>query len=92
MTFSSIIQGILDTLLGVAVPLIISLAVVYFIFGILKYILSAGDETKRRESVKVITFGLVALFVMVSVWGLVALITDTFGVSVGIPQFKNFSN
>jgi len=92
MTFQSIIQGLLEILLGVAVPLIVSLAVVYFLFGIVKYLLSAGDETKRKESIKVITFGLIALFVMVSVWGLVSLITNTFGVSVGIPQFRNFSN
>jgi len=92
MTFQSIIQGLLEILLSVAVPLIVSLAVVYFLFGIVKYLISAGDETRRKESIKVITFGLIALFVMVSVWGLVSLITNTFGVSVGIPQFRNFSN
>jgi hypothetical protein len=92
MTFQSIIQNLLEILLSVAVPIILSLAIVYFLFGVLKYIISAGDESKRKESVKVITMGIIAIFVMVSVWGLVSFITSTFGVSVGIPQFRNFSN
>jgi len=91
MNFQSVIQGLLDILIGVAVPLIITLALVYFLFGIVKYLTSAGDESKRKESVKVITFGIIALFVMVSVWGVVSFITNTFDVPVGVPQFRSFS-
>lgn len=89
MTFKSIIQDLLEIIVGTLVPLVISLAVIYFLYGIVKYLIAAGDETKRKESVKVITYGLIAIFVMVCVWGLVSFITNTFGVSVGIPQFKN---
>lgn len=92
MNFQGIIQGLLDILIGMGVPLIITLALVYFLYGIVQYLISAGDESKRKESVKVITYGIIALFVMISVWGLVSFITNTFGVSVGIPQFRNFSN
>lgn len=89
MTFKSIIQDLLEIIVGTLVPLVISLAVIYFLYGIVKYLIASGDETKRKESVKVITYGLIAIFVMVCVWGLVSFITNTFGVSVGIPQFKN---
>lgn len=85
MTFKDlvfIILGIFDEL----VTLVIGIAVIIFLYGMLTYIMHSDDESKRKESVKYITYGIVGLFVMVSVWGLVALITGTFGFDFGIPQ------
>lgn len=61
------------------IPLIFTLALLYFIYGIVEYFLnpSAGDK-KREEGRTFMVWGLVALFVMVSVWGLVAVLTKTF--------------
>ncbi|MFA5651859.1 MAG: hypothetical protein WC933_00650 [Candidatus Paceibacterota bacterium] len=65
-----------------AVPFIISIAVVYFIFNVFKYaVLSGGDEEKKKEAKTQMIWGIVALFVMVSVWGLVAILQATFGTS-----------
>lgn len=62
------------------VPLIISLAVVYFIFNVFKYAV-AGDEDKKAEAKKHMIWGIIGIFVMVSVWGLVAILQATFGTS-----------
>src|SRR5690606_24929370 len=68
------IKNILDTLL----PLIIAAAVVYFIYGVATYIL-AGDEDKKEAAKNNIVWGIIALFVMISVWGLVNILVNTFG-------------
>lgn len=54
------------------VPLVFAIALLYFFWGVAKYIRSEGagkDEGKR-----IMIWGVVALFVMSSVWGLVAFI------------------
>lgn len=62
-------------------PLLLTLAVIVFIIGVVKYIAGADEEAKRTEGRNFMIYGLVALFVMVSVWGLVGVIQGTFGLS-----------
>lgn len=75
--------GLMDTIvrniLNPAIQVLIAVAVVLFLFGIVKYISSGDDEAKRKEAKNYIIYGIVGLFVMVSVWGLVGILTGTFG-------------
>ncbi len=64
------------------IPLIIGIAVIVFIWGILQYVI-ATDDDKRKEARMVMIYGIIVLFVMVSVWGLVELLGDTFGIDTG---------
>ena len=79
-------------LAAVLVPLLVTVAVVVFIIGILKYIAGADEAAKREEGRKFMIYGIVALFVMVSIWGLVGIIKGTFGLdnSILIPQLMEF--
>jgi len=63
------------------IPVIIGLALLTFLWGVMKYGTSR-DEASRKESIAVITNGIIVLFVMVSVWGLVAIFSDFFGLSL----------
>lgn len=70
------------------IPLLVTLAIVYFIYGVLKYIMNADDSTQREEGRKFMVWGIVALFVIVSIWGLVKLLAGTFGFNFVIPQLQ----
>ena len=62
-----------------------------FIFGLIKYVVAAGDEKKIEEAKRFIVFGLIAFFVMFSVWGLTNLLVKFFfpqGGNLIIPQLK----
>ena len=63
-----------------AVFFIISLAVVWFIFNVFRYTIS-GDDAKKKEAKDGMVWGIVGIFVMVSVWGLVAILQATFQTS-----------
>jgi len=82
-----LINKFLNILLSGVVPAILSLALLYFLWGLYSYLSSAGDSTKRREGISVMIRGIVALTIMLSVWGLVAVISSFFGSPIGIPQF-----
>jgi uncharacterized membrane protein YidH (DUF202 family) len=85
MTFKDLVFTILG-IFDEVITIIIGIAVLVFLYGMLNYVMHSDDESKRKESVKFITYGIIGLFVMVSVWGLVAAITGTFGFEFGIPQ------
>jgi len=75
------IDGFLDYILylaGRALPLLILAALVLFLYGIVKTYFFKSDETSRAEGQKFVLNGIVALFVMVSVWGLVNILRGTF--------------
>lgn len=75
------VLGVIDIfgkILGTIGPIIVALALVYFFWGVSKFILHADDETKRSEGRQIMIWGIIALFVIVSVWGLVAVLNNTF--------------
>lgn len=79
---------IVDIIKNGIIPVIAALTLMYFIWGIFQLVRS-NSEDSRKEAIAVITFGIIALFVMVSVWGLVSILTSTFfGGGVAIPQLK----
>ncbi len=75
------IDGILNWLIyisGRALPLLILAALVLFLFGIVRRFFWGGDAADKKEAGNYILWGIVALFVMVSVWGLVNVLRGTF--------------
>jgi len=83
------VDGALDTVTDFVnrlIPFVIGLAVLFFIWGLIKYITAGGDETSRKEAINTIIWGIVVLFVMVSVWGLVNILVNTFGLENQAPQ------
>jgi hypothetical protein len=70
------------------IPLLITLAIAYFIYGVVKYMMNADDSAQREEGKNFMIWGIVALFVIVSIWGLVKLLTGTFGFNFVIPQLQ----
>lgn len=64
--------------IGALVPLVIGLATVAFLWGVAQYILSAGDSAKKSGGKEIMYWGVIALAVMLGVWGLVEIVRDTF--------------
>ena len=84
--FKELINNVLiGSIIRPIVPLRIGLAVVVFIYGVLLLMLSDGGE-KKEEGKQYMFWGIIGIFVMVSVWGLVALVSNTFGLSDNVPN------
>lgn len=76
-------------MINMTIPLVIGIAVFLFLWGLIKYITAGGDDKAVAEARKFMTFGIIALFVMVSVWGLVGILVNTFfSGGVVVPQLK----
>ena len=56
----------------------VSLAVVSFVYGVIQFFLYPDNEEKRKAGKSFMFWGIIALFVMVSIWGLVGVLSSTF--------------
>lgn len=63
--------------INLIVPLIIMLAILGFFVGVFRYTLS-GDEKKIQEGKNIMVYGIIALFVAVSIWGILRILVQTF--------------
>ncbi len=62
------------------VPIMMTLAVIAFFYGLVKYLFGEGGEGKG-EGLKIMMYGILVIFVMVSLGGLVAFMQDSTGVN-----------
>jgi hypothetical protein len=84
--FKSLMQLFLS-LLGTFMSLLYAAAFVAFFWGLVQYILNTEDSKKREQANSWMVWSVVALFVMVALWGIVGLLTRTFGLTPSvIPQ------
>ena len=61
---------------------LISLAVVWFIWNVIRYAMSGEEDGKEKAKSQMI-HGIIAIAVTVSLWGIVALLQNAFGVDTG---------
>src|SRR3989344_4414708 len=80
-TFAAPLEGLSGLLrafrglLNLIVPVIFGLALVYFFWGLTQFILhDAGSDKTREEGKKKIIWGIVALFVFISIYGILGMI------------------
>jgi len=76
------------SIFGAFVPVIFGVALVLFLWGITQYLMHSDNEQMRTQGKNFMIWGIICLFVMVSVWGLVSILTSTFGVGNVIPFFQ----
>jgi uncharacterized membrane protein len=67
----------LAQLLNTIIPILITLGVVYFIWGVVSYVIAKEEEAKKAGRDKMI-YGLIGIVVIVSIWGLVSILKNTF--------------
>jgi len=64
----------------IIIPILIALAIAYFIWGVISFMISSDEEAKKNGRAKIIN-GLIGLFVILAFWGIIALVKNTFSIS-----------
>ncbi len=77
-TFKGIGTLIIGTINTVLVPVIFALAFIVFLWGAFDvFILGANSEEVKEKGKNLMLWGLIGFFVMVSIWGLVNILTSS---------------
>ncbi|MDQ2933336.1 MAG: pilin [bacterium] len=71
---------------NVIIEILIAFAVIWIIFNVVRFILGANDPEKRGEYRSAVLWGIVGLFVILSIWGLVRILTNTFRTDTRAPR------
>lgn len=70
---------------NLVIGLAISLAVIWIIINIIRYLIAGADGEARKKGGYAILFGVVGLFVILSIWGLVTILRNSFGTQNQVP-------
>jgi hypothetical protein len=63
-------------------PLLIAIAMIVFLWGVYNYFIYGADDTSKLETGKTyIMYGVIGFVVIFSMWGLVGIVSDVFGLS-----------
>jgi len=85
--FNNLVDYVVCIINFSVIPLVFSLAFMLFVYGVVQYVLNDADGAKRQQGKQFMLWGIIALTVMVSVWGLVRLLGGSFGLNTSvIPQ------
>jgi hypothetical protein len=64
-----------------AVDFLFAAAALYFVYGVWEYIRRSDDSAGRIEGGNHILWSTIGLFIMISVWGIIAILQKTVGVN-----------
>lgn len=67
------------------IEILIAFAVLYIIFQTVRFIMKGDSPDERKEIGKGIMWGIVGLFVILSIWGLVNILSNTFRTNTNAP-------
>lgn len=70
----------LSELLNAILPVLIALGVVFFVWGVITFVIANDEEAKTKGRNRMI-YGILGLAVIIGMWGLVRLVTNTFGLN-----------
>jgi cbb3-type cytochrome oxidase subunit 3 len=82
---SQSVQGMLVralSLINFLIGTVFVLAILVFFYGLVRFVLSAGEKDARERAKQIMVWGVIAVFIMTSIWGIIAFLQDSFGVDV----------
>ena len=75
----TLIKSIDKVIINPIIIFLFAVAIVYFLYGVAQYLLSPENEEVRKKSKSHMIWGIVGLFIMVAVFGIMRLLLSTFG-------------
>jgi len=91
-TLTKLATTIVNIINDVLVPLVFAVAFLLFVFGVFRYFIAGADNPeKRAQGGQFVLFAVIGFAAMVSVWGLVNILTGTFALDKSQPCLPTLS-
>lgn len=76
------ILDVLGGLINFAMPIVVALALLAFFWGLAIYIFNfSGKDEDKKKGRDIMVYGVIVLFVMLSIWGIVNILRETFNLT-----------
>ncbi len=70
---------------NVFIQILIAFAVIWIIFNVIRFIMKSDDPEGRKTYLHAVLWGIVGLAIILSIWGLVRILTNTFRTDNSLP-------
>ncbi len=75
------IHRVNQVIINPIILLLFSVAVIYFLWGVFKYVKDSESSDARAEGRQHMIYGVFGMFIMISVFGIINIVLNTIGVS-----------
>jgi len=75
--FGNAVNPIISNIVYPIIGLMFGVAVLVFVWGVLQMIIHGEDEDARKTGKMTMTYGTLGIFIMVSAWGIIYLVSNT---------------
>ena len=91
------INKIIELIVNPAIYVVFSLGLLIFVYGIVEFLVALSKGADTKEGKWHMLWGVVGMFIMVSVFGIIHLLNSTFGFGLGRggtynPNMSNFDS
>lgn len=76
-TFKEFIGGLID-IMNMVIPTIILASILYYFWHIIQNVIQKDSKNAEKNMKDIVGWGLLGLFVMVSIWGILQILQNTF--------------
>lgn len=70
-------------LISTSIPILGGIAMLAFFFGLVKYIMKSGDEEGREVGKKIMIAGVISLFLIATIGGIIEFIAEALDIQTG---------
>lgn len=68
-------------LVKLAIPIAYALCILFFFYGVANFIKQSGNPQAKEKNKDILIYGVIGIFLISSIWGIVAYIQSTLGIS-----------
>jgi phosphate starvation-inducible membrane PsiE len=88
MTIVPFLQKVNAEILNPLILLTFGVAFIFFLWGVVKFLSSDAADKSRSEAKSAILWGIVGMFIMFSVYGIINFVLSTFQVNTSDPTLN----
>ena len=81
-TAQTLVLKINNAIINPLIGLLLAMAFAWFVWGLVQFIWGAQSEEGREKGKRSMIWGIFGMFVMIAVFGILALLLKTFGVNL----------
>jgi uncharacterized membrane protein YidH (DUF202 family) len=81
MTTATLISNFNSQIIAPLILLLFALSLVMFFWGVADFIRGSDNEEARKTGRNHMIWGIIGIFIMVSAWGIILMVTNTFGMT-----------
>lgn len=85
-SLNEFIANVDSAIINPLIALLFALAVVYFLYGVFKFIANQDNEEKRTEGRKHMIYGIIGITIMMGVFFIMNLLLNTLGINYVHPE------